>query len=442
MKKITLLIALFCIIQITIINANTLEIKPIASVNYNISDQSYVSLSSTTESTEQAFVFNYKNKIKNVDITLDSIFSTNIIYVMFFNLNTTNSVITEINNFLADNQNAGYNLHNGNTRYTLNPNSNITKIKFNNSQSKFQFTTNESINEPYVLLFLQKTPDKVTISYATFYNLDLLEQKTVLNCEMNNKIILFFCNENNQNCNNLRKNCLLTWTLDTSQINLEYNYIEPQTITKTFNYVLITRNAAQQCNIEDYPIEQDSLNYRCVCVRSNKQNYYGVEKCFNGSTVVYGPYNKMWNPTNHNYIYLGEYPGNLNTSCWKGATIGCNTTMTWSTQVPVETPSVPVSAPVTNTPVIPSSTIQTPAVIKYYTTTFTSGTTGDVGKCADAGLQSGVFGCVCRPGAQTVYAATCTNNQISLYSVAACQSNTTCKTTAASCYSKPLTDCR
>jgi hypothetical protein len=113
MKKITLLIALFCIIQITIINANTLEIKPIVSVNYNISDQSYVSLSSTTESTDQAFVFNYKNKIKNVDITLDSIFSTNIIHLNVFYLNTTNSVITEINNFLADNQNAGYNLHNG-----------------------------------------------------------------------------------------------------------------------------------------------------------------------------------------------------------------------------------------------------------------------------------------------------------------------------------------
>lgn len=439
MRKIIFFIILIALIQISVVNASTLEIEPLDSVSYTISNQSFISKSSSTEP-PQAFVFNYKNRAKNVDVVLNPIYATGTVYAMIFRLNN-NTVTTEINNFLEDNQNAGYSPHNGNTRYNLVlPMENvITKIKFTNAQNRFQLTVNESINDPFVILFLQKTPAKITVSYATFYSLELLEQKTVLNCEMNNRIIHFFCNESNQNCNNLRNNCLLTWSLNTAGINLDYTYIEPQTITREYNYELITTNTSKSCVIENYPIEQDGLNYRCVCVRSRRQNYYGVEKCFNGSTVVYGPYNKVWNPTNKDYKYLGEYPGNLNTSCWKGAITGCSTTMKWSTQIPVEEPVINNPSPAVNS-APPAG--QTPTTNNYYTTTFTSGTTGDQGKCAEAGLQVGTFGCVCRPGASVVYAATCTDGNVSLWSIAACNGNTNCKTTAISCYSKPLSDCR
>lgn len=99
-------------------------------------------------------------------------------------------------------------------------------------------------------------------------------------------------------------------------------------VTNDYVYETIYTNKAKDCLQEHYPIIQDGINFRCVCVRHRGKNYYGVEKCTeNNKTVVYGPYNKIYSGAD-TYI-LGEYPSPLKESCWKAGETGCTDGMTW-----------------------------------------------------------------------------------------------------------------
>lgn len=330
------LVMLFCLLQITFIYSISLEKSQVLSAYQKIhkSIEEPMPIKDITIDNSQTFILNIDDKVDKILMNFDQKLNGPT-YILYFNLFTDVDVISEINNIIKGNQNIGYKEAEAGYIVFFEPSNKVEKYISKNFTGELKINVDPSMVEPFVILLLKKKEDSIIISYATIYNLDKNAQKEVFECELNNKIINFFCSANNPVCKNLRKSCLIPFDLDLEKLETD-KFVEeiiepkPKVTTKTYNYEVIRSNNANDCDIKNYPIVENGLNYRCVCVRWSNKNYYGVEKCNNKKTVVYGPWSPYWDPLNIKYEWSVEFPGTLTKPCWRGEISGCNETDTWS----------------------------------------------------------------------------------------------------------------
>ncbi len=302
----------------------------IQEISYSSDDKEYLALKKIPEN--KAYDIYADGENLWTSLNLNDIFSNNSNYIRIFDYNPKN--ISEINNTIITAIDSA--------------SKNKTPVDFeifNSKNYKFNLGQITKNNQKYILILTKGSDNNI---YYTEIYLDVYKDKeSIYNKKqftIYKSLYYFFCTtciEPSASNITIPKNSDEI-VLNNSPVNitvLEKGEIEipkkvektiPEvviSIPKTYNYEVIKTNNSRNCFEGDYPIMQDNTPFRCVCVTWRGRNYYGVEKCVSGKTVLYGPYNLVFSGSTE-YI-LGEYPSPLKESCWKAGKTGCNTAETW-----------------------------------------------------------------------------------------------------------------
>lgn len=208
--------------------------------------------------------------------------------------------------------------------YVLTTQKNKTdKIKFLPNGNTFQFTINKNNpNKKFVIVFLQKSENKLNISYSNFYVLNNDEILSYSLCEANRVILSHFCDSSlNPECK-IVKSCYNGYDLNYDSIDLtefiystaSENLVTSHTDTPpestppvdtppadTQNYYSTRNNTRDACSNANITVNQ----WACVCIIQNSGAKRVVPaKCssING-LVLYGAPDRGKVPTANQFCY-------------------------------------------------------------------------------------------------------------------------------------------
>jgi len=167
-----------------------------------------------------SFIINYKQQNKTIGVNLAEFDLDKTVYALVLNnqseINQTLRQILEIEDF----NNSNFPLQ---TNFKINNSFNIenlSKISFRLDNRKlFVFNIEkDTVIENLVLIFIQKNDDKLNIMYTNLYILDHSAQSAYQLCEINRRIVSFYCK--GYNCQ-IPNNCLDCWDFDESKFIIE-----------------------------------------------------------------------------------------------------------------------------------------------------------------------------------------------------------------------------
>jgi hypothetical protein len=252
------------------------EIKYDLNLLFNISNISYKTNTNWFDARKienpNSFIIDYKNYNKAIRINLSNFDIEKTVYALI--ITNSNGLDEKLENLLKtkDFNNSNYPLQTNYKISTFSNNENIDKISFKlNSQKTVIFDIDRYLKtNKIVLIFMQQsTENKINLTYTNLYILDNKTQSIYQLCEINRRIVGFYCK--GYNCK-LPTSCLDRWDFNVSKFikeepvkgTLNKNIIPQQIVNKTISYLDTVYNWAGR---NGYSVEGiGTLNSGLDCV--------------------------------------------------------------------------------------------------------------------------------------------------------------------------------
>lgn len=177
--------------------------------NTNISDINYSLDNTNWYSTKKidfpkSFILGNKTNNKTINVDLD-MFTEGTIYAIVSTVDKRTEIDNELKTIYQTGNFTGYNLQTSSNVFEINNTLSLSKLQYtldNTKKVKLNISSNIT-NGDLVIIFMQKSQDnsKVNLVYSNLYVLDEKEQSQYYLCEINKKIVSFYCRGHNCNLN-------------------------------------------------------------------------------------------------------------------------------------------------------------------------------------------------------------------------------------------------
>ena len=241
--------------------------------NTNISDINYSLDNTNWYSTKKidfpkSFILGNKTNNKTINVDLD-MFTEGTIYAIVSTVDKKTEIDNELKTIYQTGNFTGYNLQTASNVFEINNTLSLSKLQYtldNTKKVKLNISNNIT-NGDLVIIFMQKSQDnsKVNLVYSNLYVLDEKEQSQYYLCEINKKIVSFYCR--GHNCN-LNISCMKTnrWDFDNGLfVGLTPRAVEPATPTPTGPQEVQSPVSSDNCSIDT----QTTVEEYITCLRNN-----------------------------------------------------------------------------------------------------------------------------------------------------------------------------
>lgn len=192
------------------------------SVFSSVSDISYITTTTTQYKarkvdTPESYLIDYKNNNKSISVNLAS-FSTGPVYVILAKPDQKDKIYGYLANIKSTGEFKNYTPQTAFTIDSTNLITNPAAMQYTLGADKtFKFYISGNAVDKLVLIFMQKSAGglMVNLAYTNLYNLDYSEQSTYQLCEINKKIVSFYCT--GYECN-VPGSCIDRWDFDASKL--------------------------------------------------------------------------------------------------------------------------------------------------------------------------------------------------------------------------------
>ncbi|MFA5746205.1 MAG: hypothetical protein WCX82_00265 [archaeon] len=197
----------------------TLEFNP----NFYISEINYSTVASTLLKASKlrdndSFVVDDKDKDKNFSIALPGFKPNTDVYAIIATPDKSTEIYTELAYILSKDKFESYSSQTNNYEIRMSMTAPLKQIFKLDAQGIFKFGIKTAVtNEKLVLILMQKSTDgrKINLAYTNLYLLDDGNQSLLSLCEINKRIVSFYCK--GYNCN-IPKSCIDRWDYDPKQL--------------------------------------------------------------------------------------------------------------------------------------------------------------------------------------------------------------------------------